>query len=65
MVCGDDRYLCNIMQMLRVLFSAYSVASAMTSETTERYERLTSVSSTVDIDQRDTVSMPLFLQDVI
>lgn len=30
------------------------VASAMTSETTERYERLTSVSSTVDIDQRDT-----------
>uniref|UniRef100_A0A671YPR7 Transmembrane protein 63B n=1 Tax=Sparus aurata TaxID=8175 RepID=A0A671YPR7_SPAAU len=30
------------------------VASAMTSETAERYERLTSVSSSVDIDQRDT-----------
>uniref|UniRef100_A0A3B4WLG2 Transmembrane protein 63B n=1 Tax=Seriola lalandi dorsalis TaxID=1841481 RepID=A0A3B4WLG2_SERLL len=30
------------------------VASAMTSETPERYERLTSVSSSVDIDQRDT-----------
>eukprot|EP00064_Thunnus_orientalis_P015578 superscaffoldBa00002913_g15632 len=31
-----------------------SVASAMTSETPERYERLTSVSSSVDIEQRDT-----------
>uniref|UniRef100_A0AAQ5Y205 Transmembrane protein 63Ba n=1 Tax=Amphiprion ocellaris TaxID=80972 RepID=A0AAQ5Y205_AMPOC len=30
------------------------VASAMTSETPERYERLTSVSSSVDIEQRDT-----------
>uniref|UniRef100_A0A4W6BVW5 Transmembrane protein 63B n=1 Tax=Lates calcarifer TaxID=8187 RepID=A0A4W6BVW5_LATCA len=30
------------------------VASAMTSDTPERYERLTSVSSSVDIDQRDT-----------
>lgn len=41
-----------------MLCSAYSVASAMTSETPERYERLTSVSSSVDMDQRDTVSMP-------
>ncbi|XP_076018249.1 mechanosensitive cation channel TMEM63B-like isoform X2 [Genypterus blacodes] len=31
-----------------------SVASAMTTDTSERYERLTSVSSSVDIDQRDT-----------
>ncbi|KAA8583960.1 hypothetical protein FQN60_015168, partial [Etheostoma spectabile] len=31
-----------------------SVASALTSDTPERYERLTSVSSSVDIDQRDT-----------
>ncbi|KAF3842258.1 hypothetical protein F7725_024209 [Dissostichus mawsoni] len=29
-------------------------ATTMTSDTTERYERLTSVSSSVDIDQRDT-----------
>lgn len=29
----------------------------MTSDTPERYERLTSVSSSVDIDQRDTVSV--------
>lgn len=28
----------------------------MTSETTERYERLTSVSSSVDIEQKDVVS---------
>uniref|UniRef100_A0A8C9ZMP7 Transmembrane protein 63B n=1 Tax=Sander lucioperca TaxID=283035 RepID=A0A8C9ZMP7_SANLU len=46
--------LCDIMQMLCVVFSAYSVASALTSDTPERYERLTSVSSSVDIDQRDT-----------
>lgn len=44
--------------MLFIVFLAYSVASAMTSDTSERYERLTSVSSSVDIDQRDTVSVP-------
>lgn len=53
------------MLMLCVVFSAHSVASAMTSDTPERYERLTSVSSSVDIDQRDTVNMALFLQDKI
>lgn len=37
----------------------------MTSETPERYERLTSVSSSVDIEQRDTVSMLLFLEGEI
>uniref|UniRef100_A0A8C3A1E6 Transmembrane protein 63B n=1 Tax=Cyclopterus lumpus TaxID=8103 RepID=A0A8C3A1E6_CYCLU len=42
------------MLMPRVVFSAYSVASALTSDAPERYERLTSVSSSVDIDQRDT-----------
>ncbi|XP_039994887.1 CSC1-like protein 2 isoform X2 [Xiphias gladius] len=39
---------------LALVTDADSVASAMTSETPERYERLTSVSSSVDIDQRDT-----------
>lgn len=39
-----------------VLCCSHSVASAMASDTPERYERLTSVSSSVDIDQRDTVS---------
>ena len=43
-------------------FFAHSVASAMTSETAERYERLTSVSSSVDIEQRDTVSITLLSQ---
>lgn len=47
------------------MLSLYSVASALTSETPERYERLTSVSSSVDIDQRDTVSLPLLLKDEI
>lgn len=42
----------------------YSVASAMTSEPSERYGRLTSVSSSVDIDQRDTVSVPSILNIV-
>uniref|UniRef100_A0A665VQC8 Transmembrane protein 63Ba n=1 Tax=Echeneis naucrates TaxID=173247 RepID=A0A665VQC8_ECHNA len=37
-----------------LLQTYFDVASAMTSETPERYERLTSVSSSVDIDQRDT-----------
>lgn len=35
---------------------AHSMSSGMTSETTERYERLTSVSSSVDIEQKDVVS---------
>lgn len=37
----------------------------MTSETAERYERLTSISSSVDIDQRDTVSITLLSQGSI
>lgn len=53
------------MQILYVVVSECSVASAMTSDTPERYERLTSVSSSVDIDQRDTVSFPLLSQDDI
>lgn len=57
MVCGDVGSLCNGMQMLCVLFAAYSVVSTVTSETRERYERLTSVSSSVDFEQRDNVSM--------
>lgn len=36
----------------------HSVASAMHSETPDRYERLTSVSSSVDFDQRDNVRTP-------
>uniref|UniRef100_A0AAQ5ZXP5 Transmembrane protein 63Ba n=1 Tax=Amphiprion ocellaris TaxID=80972 RepID=A0AAQ5ZXP5_AMPOC len=40
------------------------VASAMTSETPERYERLTSVSSSVDIEQRDTVSITLMDEEI-
>uniref|UniRef100_A0A8C9ZMA4 Transmembrane protein 63B n=1 Tax=Sander lucioperca TaxID=283035 RepID=A0A8C9ZMA4_SANLU len=39
---------------LALVTDADSVASALTSDTPERYERLTSVSSSVDIDQRDT-----------
>lgn len=42
-------------------FFAYSVGSAATSDAPERYERLTSVSSSVDIDQRDTVRRPFIL----
>ncbi|XP_033835789.1 CSC1-like protein 2 isoform X2 [Periophthalmus magnuspinnatus] len=39
---------------LALVTDADSVASTVTPETNERYERLTSVSSSVDIDQRDT-----------
>uniref|UniRef100_A0A672H5N4 CSC1-like protein 2 n=1 Tax=Salarias fasciatus TaxID=181472 RepID=A0A672H5N4_SALFA len=39
---------------LALVTDADSVASAMTSETPERYERLTSVSSSVDFETRDT-----------
>ncbi|XP_068184019.1 CSC1-like protein 2 isoform X2 [Antennarius striatus] len=39
---------------LALVTDADSVASTVTSDTPERYERLTSVSSSVDIDQRDT-----------
>lgn len=39
----------------------HSVASAMHSETPDRYERLTSVSSSVDFDQRDNVSLWLVI----
>ncbi|KAM7394840.1 hypothetical protein PAMP_021620 [Pampus punctatissimus] len=38
---------------LALVTDADSVASAMHSETPDRYERLTSVSSSVDFDQRD------------
>jgi hypothetical protein len=36
-----------------------SVASAMHGDSHDRYERLTSVSSSVDFDQRDNVSVLL------
>ncbi|XP_061766523.1 CSC1-like protein 2 isoform X3 [Nerophis ophidion] len=39
---------------LALVTDADSVSAAMTTETPERYERLTSVSSSVDMDQRDT-----------
>uniref|UniRef100_A0AAV2JNI8 CSC1-like protein 2 n=1 Tax=Knipowitschia caucasica TaxID=637954 RepID=A0AAV2JNI8_KNICA len=39
---------------LALVTDADSVASTVTPEANERYERLTSVSSSVDIDQRDT-----------
>ncbi|XP_046885802.1 CSC1-like protein 2 isoform X3 [Hypomesus transpacificus] len=39
---------------LALVTDADSVASAMTTETPERYERLTSVSSSMDFEQRDT-----------
>lgn len=41
-----------------ILVCVHSVASAMHSETPDRYERLTSVSSSVDFDQRDNVRTP-------
>lgn len=64
MVCGDVEVVVHHhANTMCCIFFAYSVASAMTSETPERYERLTSVSSSVDIDQRDTVSVPVFVQD--
>uniref|UniRef100_A0A8C4GHZ9 Transmembrane protein 63B n=1 Tax=Dicentrarchus labrax TaxID=13489 RepID=A0A8C4GHZ9_DICLA len=50
---------------LALVTDADSMASAMTSDTPERYERLTSVSSSVDIEQRDTVSMLLLLDEEI
>lgn len=56
---SNARKSSSIMKFLLFFFLlcfAHSVASAMASDTPERYERLTSVSSSVDIDQRDTVS---------
>ncbi|MEQ2198866.1 hypothetical protein XENOCAPTIV_019834, partial [Xenoophorus captivus] len=44
--------------------SVCSVASAMHSETPDRYERLTSVSSSVDFDQRDNVKRTLFINGI-
>uniref|UniRef100_A0A6Q2YJ01 Transmembrane protein 63B n=1 Tax=Esox lucius TaxID=8010 RepID=A0A6Q2YJ01_ESOLU len=44
---------------LALVTDADSVASALHSETPDRYERLTSVSSSVDFDQRDNSPHPL------
>lgn len=52
------------MQMLCVVSFAYSMVSPTTSDMHERYERLTSVSSSVDFDHRDTVSMLLPLHNI-
>lgn len=47
-----------------VLSFSYSMVSPTTSDMHERYERLTSVSSSVDFDHRDTVSMLLLLHNI-
>lgn len=52
------------MQMLCVVSFSYSMVSPTTSDMHERYERLTSVSSSVDFDHRDTVSVLLLLHNL-
>lgn len=47
-----------------MLSFSYSMVSPTTSDMHERYERLTSVSSSVDFDHRDTVSMLLLLHNI-
>lgn len=51
------------MQIVCAMLSLYSVGSTVTSERPERYERLTSVSSSVDFEQKDTVRLTLFVLD--
>uniref|UniRef100_A0A8C2AEW6 Transmembrane protein 63B n=1 Tax=Cyprinus carpio TaxID=7962 RepID=A0A8C2AEW6_CYPCA len=51
----DSHFILSLFLSTFFLLFVYSVASALHSETPDRYERLTSVSSSVEFEQRDNV----------